>query len=62
MRQSPGLTREGTPLKAGRREKGKLHKRYLWPLYGDKGEVAFPLAASRAHAVVREALGQFCGV
>jgi transposase len=51
-----------TPLKAGRREQGKLHRGYLWPLYGDQDEVAFPFAASRAQAVVREALGNFCGV
>jgi transposase len=60
--QSQVLTMDETPLKAGRREKGKLHKGYLWPLYGDKEEVAFPFAASRAQAVVREALGKFCGV
>ena len=60
--QSHVLTMDETPLKAGRREKGKLHKGYLWPLYGDKDEVAFPFAASRAQAVVREALGKFCGV
>jgi transposase len=60
--QSHVLTMDETPLKAGRREKGKLHTGYLWPLYGDKEEVAFPFAASRAQAVVREALGKFCGV
>jgi transposase len=60
--QSHVLTRDETPLKAGRVSKGKLHKGYFWPLYGDKDEVALPFAASRAHAVVREALGQFCGV
>jgi transposase len=60
--QSHVLTMDETPIKAGHREKGKLHKGYLWPLYGDKDEVAFPFAASRAQAVVREALGKFCGV
>ena len=50
------------PIKAGRRVKGKLHTGYFWPLYGDKEEVAFPFAASRAQAVVREAVGKFCGV
>jgi transposase len=60
--QSWLLVMDETPLKAGRREKGKLHKGYLWPLYGDQDEVAFPFAASRAQAVVREALGNFCGV
>ena len=60
--QSWLLLMDETPLKAGRREKGKLHRGYLWPLYGDQDEVAFPFSASRAQAVVREALGTFCGV
>jgi len=60
--QSWLLVMDETPLKAGRREKGKLHRGYLWPIYGDQDEVAFPFSASRAQAVVREALGTFCGV
>jgi transposase len=60
--QSHVLTMDETGVKAGRHDKGKLHKGYFWPLYGDKDEVAFPFAASRAQAVVREALGKFCGV
>jgi transposase len=60
--QSWLLVMDETPLKAGRREQGKLHRGYLWPIYGDQDEVAFPFSASRAQAVVREALGQFCGV
>src|SRR5499426_3972836 len=51
-----------TPIKAGHKRKGKLHTGYFWPIYGDQDEVAFPFAASRAGAVVREALGKFCGV
>jgi hypothetical protein len=60
--QSWLLVMDETPLKAGRREKGKLHRGYLWPIYGDQDEVAFPFAASRAQTVVREVLGSFCGV
>src|SRR5215831_2359000 len=60
--QSQVLTMDETPIKAGRRERGKLHTGYFWPVYGDQEEIAFPFAASRASAVVREALGQFCGV
>jgi transposase len=60
--QSWLVVMDETPLKAGRREKGKLHRGYLWPLYGDQDEVAFPFSASRAQAVVREALGNCCGV
>jgi transposase len=60
--QSWLLVMDETPLKAGRREKGKLHRGYVWPIYGEQEEVAFPFSASRAQAVVREALGNFCGV
>jgi transposase len=60
--QSHVLTMDETGVKAGRAGKGKLHTGYFWPLYGDKDEVAFPFAASRAQGVVREALGKFCGV
>jgi transposase len=60
--QSWLLVMDETPLKAGRREKGRLHTGYLWPIYGDQDEIAFPFSASRAQAVVREALGSFCGV
>ena len=60
--QSQVLLMDETPVKAGRRDKGKLHTGYFWPVYGDQGEIAFPFAASRSGAVVREALGQFCGI
>jgi transposase len=60
--QSHVLVMDETPIKAGRQEKGKLHTGYFWPLYGDQDEIAFPYAASRAQAVVREVLGNFCGV
>ena len=56
------LAMDETPVKAGRHGKGKLHTGYFWPIYGDQEEIAFPFAASRAQSVVREALGQFCGV
>jgi transposase len=60
--QSAVLAMDETPIKAGHKKKGKLETGYFWPLYGDRDEVAFPFAASRAGAVVREALGSFCGV
>ena len=60
--QSKVLAMDETPIKAGRQAKGKLHTGYFWPVYGDQDEIAFPYAASRAQSVVREALGQFCGV
>lgn len=60
--QSQVLAMDETPIKAGRQGQGKLHTGYFWPIYGDQEEIAFPFAASRAQAVVREALGNFCGV
>lgn len=60
--QSQVLAMDETPVKAGRRGKGKLQTGYFWPIYGDQDEIAFPFAASRAQCVVREALGKFCGV
>jgi transposase len=60
--QSWLLLMDETPLNAGRREQGKLHRGYLWPIYGDQDEIAFPFSASRGQAVVREALEKFCGV
>jgi transposase len=62
IRQSKVLAMDETPITAGHRVKGKLHTGYFWPLYGDQDEGAFPFAASRAQAVVREVLGSFCGV
>jgi transposase len=60
--QSQVLAMDEAPIKAGRHGKGNLHTGYFWPIYGDQDEIAFPFAASRAQAVVREALGKFCGI
>jgi transposase len=49
------LTMEETPVKAGRREQGPLHTGSCWPRSGAQDEIAFPCAASRAPAGVREA-------
>lgn len=56
------LAMDETPIKAGRKSKGKMQTGYFWPIYGDKDEIAFVFAASRAGKVAREALGEFCGV
>src|SRR5712691_3898407 len=60
--QSEGMAMDETPIKAGHPSKGKLPTGYFWPLSGDQDELAFPFAASRAGAVVREVLGAACGV
>ncbi len=56
------LTMDETPIKAGRKGHGKMKAGYFWPVYGDKNEIAFPFAPSRAGAVVRKVLGEYCGV
>lgn len=60
------LAMDETPLKAGRKkrkppDRGKMATGYLWPLYGDKDEVAFHFAPSRSHGVVDELLRDFSG-
>ncbi|HKA52095.1 MAG TPA: IS66 family transposase [Candidatus Binatia bacterium] len=60
--QSAVLAMDETPIRAGRHGPGKLHTGYFWPVNGDQDEIAFPFAASRTGAVVREVLGSFCGV
>ena len=51
-----------TPIKAGRKRRGKMNTGYFWPIYGDRDEVVFPFADSRSGGFIRETLGEFCGV
>jgi hypothetical protein len=59
--RSKVLAMDETPIRAGRKAKGKMRTAYFWPIYGDQDEVAFPYAPSRAHDHAEEILGQFCG-
>ncbi len=56
--QSRVLAMDETPIKAGRKHKGKLRQAYFWPLYGEADEIAFSYTPSRAAAHVREVLGE----
>lgn len=56
------LAMDETPIKAGRKSRGKMKTGYFWPIYGDQNEVVFPFSESRAGAMVRETLGEYCGV
>jgi transposase len=61
--QSRVLAMDETPIKAGRKHKGKLRQAYFWPIYGEADEIAFSYSPSRASAHVREVLGEsFKGV
>ncbi|WP_369572746.1 IS66 family transposase [Acidithiobacillus sp. IBUN Pt1247-S3] len=57
IRQSRVLTMDETPIKAGRREQGKMHQGYFWPVFGDAQEICFPYAESRGTIHIRELLG-----
>jgi len=52
-----------TPIRAGRKKgkPGKMKTGYFWPVYGDRDEVAFPFAPTRAHSHVEAILGEFRG-
>jgi len=56
------VTMDETPVRAGRSKRGKMHRGWFWPMWGDRGEVVFPYAATRAHRVVGDLLEGFSGV
>jgi len=57
------LAMDETPIRAGRKKgkPGKMKTAYFWPVYGDRDEVAFPFAPTRAHHHVEAILGDFQG-
>lgn len=56
--QSRVLAMDETPIKAGRKQKGKMRQGYYWPVYGDADEIVFSYAPSRASAHVPAILGE----
>jgi transposase len=61
VRESTVLAMDETPIRAGRKSKGKMNTGYFWPIYGDRHEVVFPYAPSRVHKNVETFLGDFEG-
>ena len=59
--KSQVLSMDETPIRAGRKAKGKMRTGYFWPVYGDQDEVAFPYASSRAQRHVEEILEGYDG-
>jgi len=53
------VSMDETPIKASRKQKGKMHKAYFWPVFAEE-QVAFVYQDSRRHAVVEEILGDAC--
>ena len=57
------IVMDETPIRAGRDpdKPGKMKKCYYWPVLGDRDEVVFPFAPSRAYHHVKQFLGDFEG-
>ena len=50
-----------TPIKAGKKSKGKMNTGYFWPMYGDQEEVIFTYSSSRGKQHVLGTLKDFEG-
>ena len=51
-----------TPIKAGRKQKGKMKSAYFWPVYGDDHEVVCTYSASRGKQHIIDTLqNEFSG-
>jgi len=48
-----------TPLRVSRKQKGKMHKAYFWPVFAEE-QVAFVYQDGRKYASVEEILGKGC--
>ncbi len=55
------LAMDETPIKAGRKQKGKLKRAYFWPIYGEQDEICFTFSLSRGIDHVIAQLGDFSG-
>jgi len=60
--RSSVVTMDETPIKADRTERRTMKTAYFWPVFGDRDEIVFPFSPTREAAVVREVLGEYCGV
>jgi len=55
------LAMDETPIKAGRKGKGKMQKAWYWPIYGQDHEIAFTFSTSRSSDHIKEVLDGFEG-
>jgi transposase len=55
------LAMDETPIKAGRKKKGKMNLAYFWPIYGEHDEVCFTFSKSRGMQHILDQLGAFDG-
>jgi len=51
------LAMDETPIKAGRKQKGKMHQAYLWPVHGEQNEMVFCYTPTRDHGHVKAIIG-----
>ena len=51
-----------TPIKAGRKGRGKMKTGYFWPIYGEQDEIVFPFSPSRSGELIAELLDGYSGV
>lgn len=58
---SKTLAMDETPIKAGRKKKGKLNTAWYWPMYGDRDEVVFGYSPTRAGQYIKDQLASFSG-
>jgi len=52
------LAMDETPIKAGRKAKGRLQQAYFWPVYGEANEICFTYARTRGKAQIERLLGE----
>ena len=56
------VTMDETPIKAGRKVRGKMKTGYFWPIYGDRDEIVFPFSESRSGRLLQDVLSRYDGV
>ena len=59
--RSKVLAMDETPIKAGRKKKGKMQSTWYWPIYGEQDELACTWSSSRATAHIEKQLSGFKG-
>lgn len=59
IQQSETVAMDETPIKAGRKEHGKMKTAYFWPVYAGE-QVAFVYSSSRGHETIQKVLGSGC--
>lgn len=56
--QSKVLAMDETPIKAGKKSKGKMKQSYFWPIYGEDDEVVFTFSQSRGKQHIIETISK----